>query len=79
METFNTHEAKTHLSRLLERAAKGERFIIAKSGKPIAILMGFHAQGAKRVGGQWKGRVRISPNFDDALPPEVERAFRDPS
>jgi len=78
METINTHEAKTHLSRLLDRVAKGEEFIIAKAGKPVARLIGFRSEGGVRVGGQWKGLVRIAPSFDEPLPDEVERSFRDP-
>lgn len=78
METINTHEAKTHLSRLLERAANGEEFIIAKAGKPIARLIGFREAGRARVGGQWKGLVRIGADFDEPLPEEIERSFREP-
>lgn len=79
METINTHQAKTHLSRLLDRAAKGEEFIIARAGKPIARLIGFRSESPKRVGGHWKGLVRIGPDFDAPLPDEVERSFREPS
>jgi len=65
----NIHEAKTHLSRLLERVARGEEITIAKAGKPIAKLVPFvHADGP-RVPGQDAGRVRIGPDFDDPLPP----------
>ncbi|HEY0121491.1 MAG TPA: type II toxin-antitoxin system prevent-host-death family antitoxin, partial [Rhizobium sp.] len=39
METVNIHEAKTHLSRLIEKAAKGEAFIIAKAGKPMVKVV----------------------------------------
>lgn len=78
METINTHEAKTHLSRLLERVAGGEEFIIARAGKPIARLVGFRQEARVRTGGQWKGLVRISEDFDAPLPAEVERTFVEP-
>lgn len=53
METFNIHEAKTHLSRLIERAAKGETFIIAKAGRPLVKVVGLDVpkpSQVKRVG-----------------------------
>jgi len=55
MKVINTHEAKTHLSRLLERVAKGEEFIIAKAGKPIARLIGLRERAAS--GSVVSGRV----------------------
>ena len=79
METINTHEAKTHLSKLLERAARGEEFIIAKAGKPIARLIGFRGDEHDRSGGMWKGLVRVGADFDEPLPDEIEGAFRTPS
>ena len=75
METVNTHEAKTHLSQLLDRAAKGEEFIIAKAGKPVARLIGYKEDTPPRTGGQWKGLVRIGPDFDSPLPPDIGQAF----
>lgn len=77
MEIINTHEAKTHLSRLLERAASGEEFIIARAGKPIARLIGYQSRSSPRTGAHWKGLVRIAPDFDAPLPDEIDRAFRD--
>jgi prevent-host-death family protein len=71
---INVHEAKTHLSRLLERVASGEEIVIARAGKPVARLVPMKAQGP-RTPGAWRGRVRIAPDFDK-LPPEVARAFR---
>lgn len=71
MKTVNTHEAKTHLSKLLERAASGEDIIIAKAGKPVAKLGPLDKNPIKRKGGFWKGRVEIVDNFDDPLPEEI--------
>ncbi len=71
MEIVNTHHAKTHLSQLLERVAHGEEFIIARAGKPVALLVGYRAKDRDRVGGQWKGLVRIGEDFDEPLPAEI--------
>ena len=75
MATVNIHEAKTHLSRLLERAASGEEIVIAKAGKPIARLVTYQREEAPRRPGLWKGRMTMAPDFDQ-LPEELEAAFR---
>ncbi len=72
---INVHEAKTHLSRLLERVAHGEEIVIGKAGKPVAKLVPYRETQGVRSPGAWRGRVRISPDFDE-LPPEVTAAFR---
>jgi prevent-host-death family protein len=77
MATVNVHEAKTHLSKLLARAAAGERIIIARAGKPVAEL-GPIAPNQKppqrRPIGIDKGKVFIHDNWDDPLP-EFEEYF----
>lgn len=75
MDTVNTYEAKTHLSSLLDRAAAGEEIVIAKAGKPVARLVAYTQTQKPREGGQWKGRLKISDNFDDPLPPEILGPF----
>ena len=70
----NVHEAKTHLSRLLQRVAKGEEVILAKAGKPIARLLPI-AVPSKRVLGQDEGRVFIAEDFDAPLPEEILADF----
>lgn len=65
-DTVNIHEAKTHLSRLVERARRGERIVIAKAGKPVAELVGIADRPRRRVPGN--DRIVIHPNFDDPLP-----------
>jgi prevent-host-death family protein len=71
----NIHEAKTHLSKLLERAAAGEEIIIGKAGKPVARLIAYKdGKSSKRKPGAWKGKVRISPDFDTA-DKEIEALF----
>lgn len=68
METIiNIHEAKTHLSRLLERVMKGEKIIIAKAGKPIAVLSPLVEPPAQRIPGNDAGKVVIAPDFDAPL------------
>jgi prevent-host-death family protein len=74
MAVFNVHDAKTHLSRLLERVAQGEEIIIAKSGRPIAKLVRMAVE--PRRPGRLKGRIRIGPDFDEPLPDKILAAFR---
>jgi prevent-host-death family protein len=62
----NIHEAKTHLSQLLERVQAGEEITIAKAGKPIARLSAIHERPKRRVPGNDK--IVIHPDFDDPLP-----------
>jgi prevent-host-death family protein len=68
LEMVNVHEAKTHLSRLLQRVMEGEEIVIAKAGKPVARLSPYHAAPAQRTPGNDAGKVIISPDFDDPLP-----------
>ncbi|MFP4502036.1 MAG: type II toxin-antitoxin system Phd/YefM family antitoxin [Candidatus Hydrogenedentota bacterium] len=75
MKTANIHEAKTHLSRLLERVAQGEEIIIANAGKPVARLVPYHLEPAPREPGIWQGKVEIAADFDD-LPEDIAAAFR---
>jgi prevent-host-death family protein len=69
----NIHEAKTNFSKLVERAARGEQIIIGKAGKPVAKLVPYTEEFARKPGA-WKGRVHISPGFDE-LPEEIAAAF----
>jgi prevent-host-death family protein len=66
--TFNVHEAKTHLSKLLQRVERGEEIVIARSGNPVARLTAITKQPARRVPGMDKGKVIIHADFDDPLP-----------
>lgn len=69
MATFNVHEAKTHLSRLLARAAAGEEVVIARAGKPVARLVPMPSPLKPRVPGRDKGKGWIAPDFDEFIPP----------
>jgi prevent-host-death family protein len=62
--TVNIHDAKTHLSRLIERVETGEEVVIARAGRPVARLVPYRARTSPRVPGQWRGRVRLAPDFD---------------
>jgi prevent-host-death family protein len=74
MEITNIHEAKSQLSKLIERAEAGEEVIIARAGKPVVKLVPYRASEAPRTGGQWKGKVRIAVDFDE-LPEDIAAAF----
>lgn len=74
VQQFNVHEAKTHLSRLLERVERGEEIIIGKAGKPVARLVPYRSQRGPRTPGGWEGRVTIAKDFDE-LPEELAAAF----
>jgi prevent-host-death family protein len=74
-ETVSLYDAKTHLSELVERAARGDEIIIAKSGKPKARLVALVEPRAKRVAGKGRGRWRVSKSFDAPLPDELIDTF----
>ena len=70
----NIHEAKTHLSRLVERAAAGEEIVVAKAGRPMAKLVPYEVRKEPRQLGGWEGRVWIADDFDDE-DEEITRMF----
>jgi prevent-host-death family protein len=74
--SVNVYEAKTHLTQLLDRAAAGEEIVIARAGRPVARLVALsEASSRRRTPGGWRGKVRISGDFDE-LPGDIEAAFR---
>lgn len=77
METVNIHEAKTHLSRLIEKAAKGEAFIIAKAGKPMVKVVPIEEAEIpkKRRIGFMKGEIVVPEDFDTMMADEIEEMF----
>ncbi len=76
MHVANIHEAKTQLSRLIARAAAGEEIVIARAGKPVARLIAYQSEKPpQRIPGIWKGRVKMSRDFDK-LPAPIATAFR---
>lgn len=75
MAICDIHAAKIDFSRLVERVCNGEEIVIGKAGRPVARLVPFDGDaGARRRGGQWRGRVRIADDFDD-LPADLNAAF----
>ena len=66
MKVINIHVAKTHLSRILERVAAGERIVLGRAGKPIAVLSPYVDPAGRRQPGALKGRIRIGNDFDGA-------------
>ncbi len=77
METVNLYEAKTQLSKLVERAAAGEEIIIAKSGRPLARLVPLAPRPGPRKLGLLEGQgYWIGDDFDDPLPDDMMAAFR---
>ncbi len=81
METVNIHQAKTHLSRLLARAAKGESFVIAKAGKPIAKVVPFGNDDADadrplpRIGFLKDAHFKVPDDFDTMFAEEIRKMF----
>ena len=68
MKKVNVHEAKTHLSRLLERAHAGEEIVIAKGGSPYARLMPLSGRQPAREAGTLRGLVEVGESFFAPLP-----------
>lgn len=78
METINIHDAKTHLSRLVERAAAGEPFIIAKSGKPMVKVIPLDSPSGGQVKrlGFLTGQIDVPQDFDRMGEREIEKLFK---
>ncbi len=75
MHTINIHEAKTHLSKLLEEVSQGGEIVIAKFGKPMARLTGISPAKPIRKPGFLKGKIKIADDFDAPLPADMLDAF----
>ena len=77
MRTINIHEAKTHLSKLVEQAAQGEEFIIAKAGKPMVkvVPLDKKEKKAQRRTGFLEGEFKIPDDFNTMGQAEIERMF----
>jgi prevent-host-death family protein len=76
MARIGMHEAKTHLSRLVERAEAGEEIVIQRNGKPVVRLVSVadEPRSLATVRGAWRGRVRIAEDFDE-LPADMAAAL----
>jgi antitoxin (DNA-binding transcriptional repressor) of toxin-antitoxin stability system len=74
MSTITIHKAKTQLSRLIEKACRGEEIVIARGKRPVAKLIAFSPAEEKRVSGKWKGKISYSA---DAFAPLTDRELKD--
>jgi len=75
MRSVNIHEAKTHLSRLVEEAAHGEPFIIAKAGKPLVKVVRIDAPKGKSRIGFLKGKITVPDDIKTPFADEIEKLF----
>lgn len=77
MRTVNIHDAKTHLSRLLEQVARGESFVIAKAGRPIAKVVPLDAPDPRQMQrlGFLAGQISVPDDFDTLGQTEIEQMF----
>ncbi len=75
LDTVNVHEAKTHLSRLLERVERGQEIVIARAGKPVAKLVPIDDTTTRRPIGLDKGMIWMSDDFDEPLPWQIFPGF----
>ena len=75
MQIINISDAKSSLSSLIAKVEKGQKIIIGKAGKPVAMLVPYRADTSPRkLGGTWRGKVKMAADFD-ALPNELAEAF----
>jgi prevent-host-death family protein len=79
MRTYNIHDAKTQLSRLVEQAAKGEPFVIAKAGKPMVKVIALQAPEPDQIKrfGFMAGQIRVPDDFDRMGEAEIVQLFED--
>lgn len=75
MTLVNIHEAKTHFSKLITTVLEGNEVIVTKGGKPIVKIIPYTEEPAVRRGGQYKGIIQISEDFDAPLPEEYLKFF----
>lgn len=75
VHTVNIHDAKTHLSRLVDQAAKGEPFIIAKAGKPLVKVVPLEQPASMKRVGFMSGQFSVPDDFDTLGQVEIEEMF----
>jgi prevent-host-death family protein len=77
MQTYNIHEAKTQLSKLVEKAAKGDSFVIAKAGKPMVKVIALETPDAaqRKRFGFLSGQIKVPDDFDTMGADEIESLF----
>ncbi|WP_158752078.1 type II toxin-antitoxin system Phd/YefM family antitoxin [Acidobacterium sp. S8] len=79
MNTYNIHEAKTQLSKLVEKAAKGESFVIAKAGKPLVKVIALDAPEPSQMKrfGFMAGQIKVPDDFNTMGAGEIQKLFED--
>jgi prevent-host-death family protein len=77
MKSYNIHEAKTHLSRLIDKAAKGETFVIAKAGKPMVRVIALDSPepAQKKRFGFMAGKIKVPDDFNTLGAREIQKLF----
>lgn len=73
MQIINIHEAKIHLFRLIEAAARGDAFIIAKAGKPLVQVIPYEVKQIQRIG--FMPHIHVPDNFDEIFTDEISNLF----
>jgi prevent-host-death family protein len=79
MQTYNIHEAKTHLSKLVEKATKGESFMIAKAGKPMVKVIALDAPEPSQMKrfGFMAGQIKVPDDFNTMGADEIQKLFEE--
>ena len=75
MDVVNVYEAKSQLSKLLARVERGESIVIARGGRPVALLKAIDVAPERRVFGKDRGLFEFPEDFDEPLPPDILKAF----
>ncbi len=75
METVTIHKAKTELSRLIEKACRGEEIVIARGKTPVVRLVAIGDKKGQRKPGALRGKLKVGPEFFEPLPPEELEAW----
>ena len=81
MQTYNIHDAKTHLSKLVEMAARGESFVIAKAGKPMVKVIALDTPESSQMKrfGFMAGQIKVPDDFNTMVAGEIQSLFENES
>ncbi len=71
----NIHDAKTHFSKLINQALKGDEIVIARDGHPLIRLVPYTETTSQRRGGQLRGLIQVNDDFDAPLPEDLLKQF----
>ena len=73
--TVSLYEAKTQLSHLVDRVARGDDIVITRHGRPVARLVGAKVRRTRRKLGALRGKIRVAKDFDAPLPDDLQALF----